>query len=124
MSSKARQLTYRAMLFSALLLPLAAFPRAAGAGPSEVECAPWMKNRATVLTGARLFDGPPADAFDLAPDGDVETSWDISGYKASDRTIYLVCDYKGGVSNTVALSKSLSKCYLSRDKRVAAWCVK
>ena len=80
------------------------------------------KNKSNLVVGARLFDGVPSDQVELVPDNEKKATWDIRGYKSTDRQIYMVCDYKDGASTHIRVSKSSNHCRVSGRKNIAAWC--
>lgn len=71
------------------------------------------------LAGVSIFDGPPAEKADLAPDqtkgsGDrLYASWDIGYLFGLGRTPYLVCKFAGlpdAQATTLKIDKKVEKC--------------
>lgn len=106
----------RFILITFLVLP------ALSCATEKTLCPSFFKDNSNVLVGARLFDGPLSEKVELVPDNQNNATWDIRGYKKSDRTINLVCDYKNGEHINVPAHKSSDRCYVKGEKHVSAWC--
>lgn len=77
------------------------------------------------LQNVRLFAGPTSEKAELVPDNESGATWDVRGYKSPDQPhLILLCEYKGGQSVEVAVSRSSERCYVKGRKRVTAWCGK
>jgi len=75
-----------------------------------------------MLVNARLFDGPVTDRVELAPDHEHGATWDIRGYRAADRPLVLVCEYKNHTNILAPMDRSANRCLLKGDKKRSAWC--
>ena len=91
---------------------------AATAHAQDVKCPSYHGKNP--LSGVSIFDGPPAEKADLAPDiekgsGDhIYTSWDVSDLHGTGRDLFLVCRFAGlgdAQSVTIKLDKKVRKCF-------------
>ena len=90
------------------------------AGPvfsSEAKCPSYQSKHP--LSGAVLFDGPPVEKADLAPDVSTGTgdraisSWDVGYVFASGRNLFLVCRFSGlneSQNVTIKVEKKVERC--------------
>ncbi len=101
---------HKAMIGTVLLLAVTAYAQ-------EAKCPSYHANKP--LSRVSVFDGPPAENADLAPDvqkgsGDhLYLSWDISYLSGSGRDTFLVCRYAASgdePSVTIKLDKKLRTC--------------
>ncbi len=90
----------------------------------RTSCPSTQGHKSNILVNARLYDGPIAENVELAPDNERGATWDVSGYKNSDRTLYLVCEYKDGGWLIFPVAPSANRCYVKGRKTTAAWCEK
>jgi hypothetical protein len=88
------------------------------AAPAQSFKCPAMQGK-NALASISVFDGPPAEKADLAPDltkgsGDhLYSSWDIGYLFGMGRTPYLVCKYAGlpdAQAVTLIIDKRVTKC--------------
>ncbi|MDR0777378.1 MAG: hypothetical protein LBE81_12185 [Azonexus sp.] len=103
-----------------LSLLLLALPFSASAQRSE--CPSFSGENSNILVNARLFDGPIKDQVELAPDNEQGATWDVRGYKATDRALVLVCEYKNRTNILVQVDRSANWCYFKGKKKRSAWC--
>ena len=98
-------------------------PLAVNAGlTSSVNCPSAITSHRYALIGARLFDGPPEELTELVPDHERGGTWDISGYKNSDRNLILVCDYAQDQRRELLVPKTASSCTIQRHKKLTVRC--
>jgi hypothetical protein len=90
---------------------------AAAAHAQGVKCPSHQGNQP--LSRVSVFDGPPAENADLAPDiqtggGDhIYLEWEVSSLSSSDRGVFLVCRYAASgdePSLTIKLDKKMRRC--------------
>jgi hypothetical protein len=90
----------------------------ATAAPAQSFKCPAMQGK-NALASISVFDGPPAEKADLAPDltkgsGDhLYSSWDIGYLFGLGRTPYLICKYAGlpdAQAVTLKIDKRVAKC--------------
>lgn len=76
----------------------------------------------SALVNARLFDGPVADGVELVPDDPRGQSRDVSGYRASGRTLHWRCEYGDGSAVTVAIDHAARRCTFKGKAPAVARC--
>lgn len=95
-----------------------------GAYGQHSECPRLNGDRNNVLTNVRLFDGAAAENVELVPDNEHGTTWNIRGYRATDRQLVLRCEYKNRSSIEVPVDHLAKGCYVKGRARLRAWCGK
>ena len=89
---------------------------------ASISCPSTITSHRYALVGARLFDGPPKELTELVPDNKAGGTWDISGYKNSDRSLILVCDYAKGKSRELLVPKTATSCSISGKRKFTVTC--
>ena len=106
------------VLLAVIFIP----PGAHAESASSISCPTTITQHRHALKGARLFDGPPEELTELVPDHEGDGTWDISGYRNSDRTLILVCDYAKGKSQALRVPKTASSCAIRGHKKITVSC--